>query len=53
MNTNCFYFIVRCGVFSEADCRDQLTRQVFSSIVRLQRATSGGTVSQMAKKLWR
>lgn len=49
MNTNCFYFDVRY-VFSEADCRDQLTRQRFSSMVRLQRATSGGTVSQMAKK---
>lgn len=53
MNTNCFYFDVKCGVFSEADCRDQLTRQRFSSMEWLQRATSGGTVSQMAKKLWR
>lgn len=54
LKTNFFFLNVSSGVFSQADChcRDQFTRLFrFSSVVRLQRATSGGRVRP--KLLWR
>lgn len=52
VNADCVFNVNRC-VSSEVDCdfRDQFTWLYRSGgMVRLQKATSGGRVSQMAKK---